>query len=193
MLQSVHVGVVGAAMACAAGAAQGGIYLSAVVMYFPDANGASLLEPGEYDNIAGSFNAAIVINGAPRGTSFLLGEGANAFTFSGSGGYSGVCLYFSDSADPFGRAFGSAPDLVVYGTTMPLIPAAGTLVQTNGQFSGLTAYSGATSFAIGDLSVSVTGFSFDGQASGTFELTVVPAPASAALLGVGVLAARRRR
>ncbi len=193
MSKCVRAGAVAAAMACVAASAQGGIYLSAVVAYIADANGASVSEPAEFDNIFGSPNFAVTINGAPRGTTFLLGEGANPFTFTGSSNFGALSLYFSDTADPFSRPFGSAPDLVVYGSTMPLTPAAGTLVQTNGQFSGLTPYSGATSFTIGDLTVSVTGYTFNGQSSGTFELTVVPPPASAALLGLGALAIRRRR
>jgi hypothetical protein len=173
--------------------AQGQIHLSGVVSYGANASGGSVTEPAEYDNIIGTGNFAVTINGQARGTTFLLNDGPNAFTFTGVGsGYNALSLYFGPTGDAFARPFGSIPDLVTYGSTSPLTPAAGTFVQTNGQFSGLGTYSGATSFSIGDRTVSVTGFTFS-NGSGTFELTVVPAPGAAALIGLGGLLGTRRR
>jgi hypothetical protein len=174
--------------------AHGLIHLSGVVSYGANASGASITEPAEYDNILATGNLPVTINGQVRGTTFLLNDGPNAFTFTGVGGnYNALSLYLGPTGDAFSRPFASLPDLVTYGSSMPLTPAAGTLVQTNGQYSGLGAYSGATSFTIGDLTVSVTGFTF-ANGSGTFELTVVPAPSAAALLGLsGLMLIRRRR
>ncbi len=176
---------------------QAQIYLSGVVSYGANAGGGSVTEPAEFDNLLGTApTAEITINGQPRGTTYLLSDGPNAFTFSGVwSNFNALSLYFSPTGAAFSRPSGSMPDLVTYGSTAPLTPAAGTLVQNNGPFSGLIAYSGATSFTLGDRSVSVTAFSFSpASGSGTFELTVVPAPGAAALLGLGsLLAARRRR
>lgn len=178
-----------------AASAHAQIYLSGVVSYGANASGASITEPAEFDNILGTGNFAVTINGQARGTTFLLLDGANLFTFSGVfSQYNALSLYFAPTGAPFSRPFGSLPDLVVYGSSVPQTPAAGTLVQTNGQFSGLGAYSGATSFTIGDRSVSVTAFTFSPTSgSGSFELTVVPSPSALGFVGLAGLAALRRR
>lgn len=193
-LRSSFVPLVVVAVSGLTMSADADIYLSGVVSFGANANGASISEPAEYDNILGTGNFAVTINSQARGTTFLLNDGPNAFTFTGvGGGYNALSLYFAPTGAAFSRPFASLPDLVTYGSTAPLTPAVGTLVQTNGQFSGLGAYSGATTFTIGDRTVSVTGFTFS-NGSGTFELTVVPAPSAAAMLGLsGLVATRRRR
>lgn len=172
------------------------IYLSGVVWYGAGANGTTATEPGEYDNIVGTGNFEGVINGTPRGTTHLLLDGANNFTYGGVGSnYNALSLYFATDAGAFSLPFGSAPDLVVYGGNSPLTPAAGALVQTNGQFSGTFAYGGNSTVTIGDRIISVTQFNHAGG-QGTFQLSVTPVPAPAglgALAAAGLIATRRRR
>lgn len=190
------VGAVLAVSGAVASTASAAIYLSGVVWYGATPTGGTGTEPAEFDNIVGTGNLPGTINGAARGTTFLLAEGANVFTYSGVfGGYNALSMYFSTDAGPFNRAFGSAPDLVVYGSNAPLTPLAGSQVQTNGQFSGTVAYAGNSSFTIDDRVITVTALNVDGGA-GTFTLTVTPIPAPAgvgALAAAGLIAARRRR
>lgn len=173
------------------------ICLSGVVWYGAGANGTTATEPGEYDNIVGTGNFEGVINATPRGTTHLLIDGDNDFSYRGVGSnYNALSMYFDTNADPFARAFGSAPDLVVYGSNTPLTPALGALVQTNGQFSGTVAYGGNTSFTIGDRVITVTQFTHSPNGLGTFRLNVTPVPAPAglgALAAAGLIATRRRR
>lgn len=173
------------------------IYLSGVVWYGANSSGSTVTEPAEYDNIVGTNNAEGVINASPRGTTHLLLDGANDFSWRGVGSnYNALSLYFSESADPFSRPFGSAPDLVVYGSNTPLSPVIGALVQTNGQFSSTAAYLGNSSFTIGDRIITVTQFNVSLVGTGNFQITVTPVPAPAAfglLASAGLLAARRRR
>lgn len=191
------VGAVLAVGGAAASTASAAIYLSGVVWYGANANGGTITEPGEYDNIVGTGNFGGVINGAARGTTFLLGDGDNVFSYDSVGSnYNGLSMYFSTDAGPFSRAFGSAPDLAVYGGASPLTPLLGSLVQTNGQFSGTVAYGGNSSFTIGDRLITVSAFNSNGNGSGTFTLNVTPIPAPAgmgALALAGVIASRRRR
>jgi len=181
-----------------AASAHADVWLSGVVNYTTFFGGSSSGEPLEYDNIVGTSNAEIIINGAPRGTTFPLAVGVNDFTTSLQSGFNGFSLYFATAPGPFDRPFNSLPDLVTYGysnTPLPLNP--GAMVQTNGQFSGTLPYSGATSVTIGDYSLSVTGLGIavDGVRN-TFQITVTPVPApsaAAAFLAAGVVATRRRR
>ncbi len=179
------------------GLACGQVYLSGAVWYGADANGSSLTEPAEFDNIIGTGNLGGRINGTDRGTTFLLNDGANTFTYdSVFGNYNAISMYFSGDAGPFNRAFGSTPDLVVYGSTSPLTPIDGAQVQTNGQFSGTVAYGGNNTFTIGDRVIAVTEFTATGNGNGTFTLTVraVPSPAGLGVLAAaGGFACRRRR
>lgn len=190
--------VVGLGLLLVAGSvASADIYLSGVVWYGANASGSTTTEPAEFDNIVGTNNIGAVINNAPRGTTYLLQDGTNNFEWRGTfGGYNALSLYFSESAGPFSRPFGSAPDLVVYGSNAPLTPAVGALVQTNGQFSGTAAYPGNSSFTIGDRIITVTQFNVSLVGTGDFQITVtqVPAPAAMGLFaGAGLLVARRRR
>lgn len=173
------------------------IYLSGVVWYGAGATGSTLTEPGEYDNIVGTANIEGVINATPRGTTHLLLDGENNFTYGNvAGNYNGLSMYFATDGGPFSRSFGSAPDLAVYGTNSPLTPIAGSLVQTNGQFSGTAVYPGNSTFTIGDRTISVTQFTATGLGNGTFQITVrqVPAPAGLGMVaGLGLVATRRRR
>lgn len=191
------VGAVLALGGAAASTASAAIYLSGVVWYGANASGGTITEPGEYDNIVGTGNFEGRINLAARGTTFLLNDGDNVFTYDSVGGnYNGLSMYFSTDAGPFSRAFGSAPDLAVYGGASPLTPLLGSLVQTNGQFSGTVAYGGNSSFAIGDRVITVSAFNSSGNGSGSFTLHValIPAPTSVGVLAAaGVLAVRRRR
>ena len=68
-----------------ASAAQVATCLSGVVSFGANANGASITEPGENDNTVGTGNLQVVINGQPRGTTFLLADGVTHFTFTGVG------------------------------------------------------------------------------------------------------------
>lgn len=184
------------AVLMAASSASGAIYLSGVVWYGANVNGGTITEPGEYDNIVGTNNNSGRINLAARGTTFLLADGDNVFQYDQvGGGYNGLSMYFSTDAGPFNRAFGSAPDLAVYGSTSPLTPLLGSLVQTNGQFSGTVAYGGNNSFTIGDRVITVSAFNTSGNGSGSFTLNValIPAPTSLGVLGLAGLAAARRR
>jgi uncharacterized protein (TIGR03382 family) len=184
--------VLAAALALPA-SAHAQIFLSGVVGWGADVNGDSITEPGEFDNIVGTGNAAVTINNSPHGTTFALPIGVHAFTFIRMGReYNALSLYFADNGNAFNRPFGSAPDLAVFGVTAPNIPAAGARVQTNGQFSGTIAYSGATQFSSGGLTARVTAFTAS-NGSGTFEITVVPAPAGLAAMGLAGLALSRRR
>lgn len=193
--QLLGLALVAGATSFSSGLASGQIYLSGAVWYGADANGSTLTEPAEYDNIVGTGNFGGRINATARGTTFLLNDGDNLFTYDSVGGnYNAISMYFSSDAGPFNRAFGSTPDLVVYGSTSPLTPMVGALVQTNGQFSGTKAYAGNNSFTIGDRTVVVTAFTATGQGNGTFTLTVVPSPAGLGVLAAaGTFAGRRRR
>jgi hypothetical protein len=193
--QLLGLALVAGAASFSSGLASGQIYLSGAVWYGADANGSTLTEPAEYDNIVGTGNFGGRINATARGTTFLLNDGDNLFTYDSVGGnYNAISMYFSSDAGPFNRAFGSTPDLVVYGSTSPLTPIVGALVQTNGQFSGTKAYAGNNSFTIGDRTVVVTAFTATGNGNGTFTLTVVPSPAGLGVLAAaGVFAGRRRR
>jgi uncharacterized protein (TIGR03382 family) len=87
------------------------------------------------------------------------------------------------------------PDLVVYGLGgMPLTPAPGADVQTNGQVSGTLPWGGQSSFTSSDWTVTVTEFNL-GTNENSFVLSVVqvPTPGAAALLGLGGLVLTRRR
>jgi hypothetical protein len=184
------------AVAGLASAASAQIYLSGVVSFGANSNGFSITEPAEFDNIVGTNNSPVTINSQPRGTTFLLSDGPNAFSFAGVfGSFNALSLYFAADGAAFSRPFGSAPDLAVFGFNGPQTPVVGASVQTNGQFSGTVPYSGATSFTLGDRSVSVTDFTFNPNfGRGTFVLTVVPAPSAVALCGIaGLVATRRRR
>jgi len=177
--------------------AQGQVWLSGVVNYSTFFGGSSSSEPAEYDNILGTGNSPITINGAARGTTFPLVVGVNNFTTSLQSGYNGFSLYFATNANPFNRPFGSLPDLVTYGyTNVPLALNPGALVQTNGRLSGTLPYSGATSVNIGDYSLTVTGLGIvvNGN-SNTFQITMtqIPAPGAGAMLALAGLAAARRR
>lgn len=189
--------LVGLSLVLAAGSvASADVYLSGVVGYGANASGSSTTEPGEFDNILGTSNLGVTINGAARGTTFLLVDGNNDFTYTGMwSGYNALSLYFESTAASLVRPFGSAPDLVVYGSDTPLTPVAGALVQTNGVFSGTVAYPGNSSFTMGDRVITATQFT-GGSGSGILRLnvTVVPAPAGlGALAGAGLIATRRRR
>lgn len=189
--------VVGLGLFLVAGSvASADIYLSGVVFYAANANGSSASEPAEFDNIVGTNNSEGSVNGALRGTTFLLQNGDNDFAYGGVwNGFNALSMYFSATSDPFARPFGSTPDLVVYGSDVPLTPVAGAMVQTNGQFSGLAAYSGNSTFTLGDQTVTVTQVTASSN-GGTFRLTVrqVPAPAGLGMLaGLGLVATRRRR
>ncbi|MCE7975557.1 MAG: hypothetical protein DYG92_14750 [Leptolyngbya sp. PLA1] len=181
-----------------AASAHAEVWLTGVVNYSTFFGGSSSSEPLEYDNILGTGNSPITINGAPRGTTFPLSVGTNDFTTSLQQGFNGFSLYFSTNEGPFDRPFNTLPDLVTYGySNQPLPLDPGAMVQTNGQFSGLLPYSGATSVIIGDYSVSVTGLGIGVNGnSNTFQITVTPVPApsaAAALCLAGVAAIRRRR
>jgi MYXO-CTERM domain-containing protein len=191
------VGAVLAVSGSVASTASAAIYLSGVVWYGASANGGTTTEPAEYDNIVGTGNFEGRINAAARDTTFLLNDGANSFSWDLVGGnYNGLSMYFATDAGAFNRAFGSAPDLVVYGSSSPLTPVAGALVQTNGVFSGTVAYGGNSSFVIGDRIITVTAFDSIGNGSGRFTLNVtpIPTPGGVGVLALaGVVAARRRR
>lgn len=195
--QLLGLALVAGAASFSSGLASGQIYLSGAVWYGADANGSTLTEPAEYDNLPFTGNIAGRINGTARGTTFLLADGDNLFTYDSVGGnYNAISMYFSPDAGPFNRDFGSTPDLVVYGSTSPLTPIVGALVQTNGQFSGTKAYAGNSSFTMGDRVITVTAFTATGQGNGTFTLSVtaVPSPAGLGVLAAaGVFAGRRRR
>jgi hypothetical protein len=182
-------------------AAEAQPFLSGVVAYVANSNGGSISEPSEYDNINGTGNFGVDINGQPRGTTFALSLGLNNFTFTNPGSeYNALSLYFAPTGAAFSRPFGSVPDLVGY--TMgsgPLTPVAGAGVQTNGQFSGTVPWSGASVYSDGAFNVTYTQLTpTAGATPGTFQLevTAAPEPTLAALLAAPFcfcLLARRRR
>lgn len=185
------------AVLAVAQASRAAIYLSGAVSYVANGTGSSISEPAEFDNIVGTGNSELVINRQARGTTFALAEGANDFAYSGVfGGWNALSYYFDTSPAAFGRPFASAPDLAAYGFDAPLTPVAGALVQTNGQFSGLSAYAGNSAYVVDGMTVAVTGFTsanVDGR--GTFQITLsVPEPAPVAFgAALAPLALLRRR
>ena len=184
-----------AVMALGTSSAHAQLWLSAAVQYNADGSGSSISEPAEFDNIVGTGNSEFSINGTPRGTTFALGLGNTTFSFTRPGDYNALAFYFDTTADPFARPFGAMPDLVVYGLGgMPLTPAPGADVQTNGQFSGTLPWGGQSSFTSGDWTVTVTEFNL-GTNESSFVLSVVevPTPGATALLGLGGLVLTRRR
>jgi hypothetical protein len=191
--------LVGACFLALAATSRAAVNLSAAVSYGADGAGSSTTEPGEFDNINGSGNFALTINGQPRGTTFLLNLGTNDFTFTGvSSPFNALSLYSAPTGDPFSRPSNSMPDLVGYTLgTGALTPAVGSQVQTNGTFSGTLPWSGASIYSDGSLNVSFTDMTYNGNNAGTFQLTVAPAPeptlGAAAFLAVPLLAPRRRR
>jgi hypothetical protein len=128
------------------------------------------------------------------------------------GGFAGVDLFFSGDGTSYNPAAGTsrAPDLAAFvasynNSASFAFPATGVLVHDYVDYGPLTyqdAYSGATSFVIGDKSVTVTALQFPTGAgtSGTMTLTVsqVPEPASLVMSYLGLIAivgcaVRRRR
>ncbi len=194
---SVLAGVVSLSLVASASAQA---WLSGVVTYSSFSDGSTSSEPAEYDNIVGTNNSELIVNSAARGTTFALTPGVNNFTTRYISGYQSFSLYFSSTSAAFSRPFASAPDLVVYGyTNIPLTPAAGIAVQNNGQFSGTSPYSGATTYTVGNYELSVSGLVINvggTNTSNTFQITMreIPAPGALGLMSVaGLLASRRRR
>lgn len=135
-------------------------------------------------------NNDLFFNGSTA-TPFLLPMGNSVFTVTGQiGGFDGLGLFFTPS-NTLVSAFGQVPDLHVFPTGGGFAySSAGIQVATIGQFSGNAAYSGATSFTIDDLTVSVTGWN-----GSTLSLNVIPEPSAAILLscGLGLCLFRRIR
>ncbi len=143
-------------------------------------------------------NADLRFNGVSK-TPMLLSPGDNVFAFDVDGGFGspspcGLALFFTDDSTLL-NTFGLAPDLAAYrvnGTFAFASP--GVLVPTLGASSPVTAYSGATEFQSGLFKVTLTSFTFSGLAGSiTLNVSTIPTPGAAAVLGLGVLGVSRRR
>lgn len=131
------------------------LYLNGAVSYFynPGSNGAQVGD-AEYDSF-NTPNSSLYLNGVTE-TPIALSSGLNTVLVTGQSGFLGLGLYFTTTGTLLDGAshFQAAPDLAVLSGAA--VPAAGVQVATIGQYSGTAAYSGATSFAIGDRILSVT-------------------------------------
>ncbi len=180
-----------ASLLLAAGTAKADLFLNGALAYIADSStGANVGGANEWDTFPSTPNLKFPINGISTNISFPLVMGDNVFTYSGINVTPGLGLFLGTTSEPVNGPFGRVPELVTFGTGST--PAAGTQVSTLGVFSPTVPYSGATTFSDGFLTASVTSLTVDGV-SGTFVITVVPAPASLGLLAFAGLATTRRR
>jgi hypothetical protein len=144
-----------------------------------------------------------------------LSPGSNVFTFSTIGmsaeplgAFAGLNLFFADSATSFNPIYagsGTPGNLSVVtpsdGSGLFTVIASGVNVQAFETDSG-TVYdasaNGLASWSVGGGTVSVSDFRVtalpgsDNYLQGSFTLNVVPAPGTAALVGVGIVGIRLR-
>lgn len=206
---------------CAAPQAHAQVYLVGAEQFAADANGTTATKDFQSDTNSsnGITRLGVTVNGVTNNQdiAFALSNGSNPIsftaaplspTFSAYGGSDGdLGLFFSStntSYDPSSAA--RTPDLLVAratdGSTAFFIPTAGTSINDY-VFNGLTTYSGAASFTVGTVPITVTQYSVADDTTGTLTLQLgavpasVPEPGSVALLaGIGVAGARflsRRR
>lgn len=194
-----RAGIAAGLLTLAAGtnAAYADLYLNGILLYHADsANGQSAGGHTEWDSM-NTPNADMFINGVTA-TPLLLSAGDNFFAMTIPGwawpGTSGLGMFFSTDATLI-TDFDRVPDLIVYGSGGAFNhPAAGTIVNTLGQFSAFLPYSGAVSHSAGGFTATVTEFRIDSFSNtGFLTIRVVPAPASLGMLGLAGLCARRRR
>lgn len=171
--------------------ARADLFLNGVLAYIADqSTGANVGGAAEWDTFLTTPNLKVPINGVSTSISFPLVLGTNTFTYAGITDTPGFGLFIGTDSVPVDGPFGRVPELVTFGSGA--VPAAGTSISTLGVFSPTVAYSGATSFSDGTLTASVTSMTIIGN-SGTFVITVVPAPASAGLFAAAACTLARRR
>ncbi|MBM4107205.1 MAG: hypothetical protein FJ255_00055 [Phycisphaerae bacterium] len=177
------------------------MYLTSANLWLADpASGANIGGHWEFCNAPGSANAEMVINGAPRATTFALSLGDDLFTFQVWGrvdpGHA-IGLWFGDNPAHFAGPVGAVPHLVAFRDAAGALatPLAGTMVGTWFSFSGNGPYHGNLSHVVGGTGVSVQAYSFDGATGqGSLTVRVVPAPGGLAALALaGLVGVRRRR
>jgi hypothetical protein len=182
------------------------VFFTGALMYGANNSGTNVGGASEYDTFVtpNTGNSKFTINGATD-IAYSLSPGSNAFAIGGAtiGTYTGLGLFFSNTATPGSGPFAAVPDLVVVdnassGTTFFFAPG-GAMVATYGQFSGDVSYSGATSYQIGGYEVTVTAYDMGAAGNNlTLFVAAIPEPTtSSALAGVlvigWVMAMRRRR
>lgn len=162
------------------------IYLNGGIASLYSVDGSNSGEPGEFDSLL-TPNNDIFFN-AQTATPFLLPLGNSVFTVTGQGGFNGLGLFFT-ATNTLVSTFRLAPDLHVFPSGGGFAnTAAGIQVATIGQFSGNAPYSGATSFTVDGLTVSVTGWN-----GNNLSLNVVPEPTAALMLSCGFVLCLGRR
>jgi hypothetical protein len=156
----------------------------------------------------------LTLNGVTygKGIAIPLAAGANSFTFGPAAGgadpgpYAGIGLYFDTTSVSYNPGSGArTPDLsfsssVGPGFTGDFTPAAGTQVASY-NFGFTSPANGSTSISEGTPTVSVSNYTTDSAATGSFVVNVsgaasAPEPTALLLLApgaLGLIAARRRR
>ncbi len=191
MRSLLATGASAAVLLLAIGTAKADLFLNGVLAYIADTStGANVGNANEWDTFPSTPNLKVPINGVSTNISFPLVMGDNIFTYSGITTTPGLGLFLGTDGTPVNGPFGRVPELVTFGAGSA--PSAGTLISTLGVFSPTVPYSGATTFSDGVLTASVTSLTVSGG-SGTFVITVIPAPASLGLLALAGLATVRRR
>lgn len=162
----------------------GGIYLNGGLMSRVDSSGVNVGGNAEYDTYGigppGTANAGLRFNGLYQ-TTFLLTNGDNNFVVDlHAPEYSGLGLFFTPTSPILTTtSFGITPDLFTYVTGGGFVMGApGLQVATLGAFSGNKPYSGATSFAIGSDSVSVSNWDGTNLTLSVNTIASVPEPST---------------
>lgn len=187
-------------VACTGSVASADAYLSGGLIYWSDALGNNVAGAYEYDTFTTTVNSKMTLNGDSSDPVIALLPGMNIINFSSPHASTlSVGLFLSDSAVATPGPFGLSPDLVVTGVPgaiTAVIPGSGVEVSTFGQFSPSMPFHGRNWADIGDLRVSIVGFTYATSGrDGLITLFVgpVPAPASMAVLGMLTLCTGRRR
>ncbi len=193
-----------------ASTALAGPNLVGFVLYRADASGNAINTPPYFYSTNPMINAArqtLSPESGPSQTtsiSFPLGDGANTFAFStdfpvNPGEHAGVQLYFSADPTPFNPTVaGVAADLAAYvpagSSLLSSVAADRLLIDYGNSYGPSVAYSGATSFQVGDRIITISGLSIDSTPAGsmTLHVTQVPAPAALALFAAAGFGATRR-
>jgi hypothetical protein len=180
------------------------------VLYRADESGNAINSPFYFyssnPQIFASRQTLVPAAGPAQATSisFPLLDGSNTFSFSTNepanpGNFAGVQLYFSDDPTSFNpNVAGVAADLAAYipvgSSVLNSVAADRLLIDYGNSYGALVAYSGASSFQVGDRIITISALSIDSSPAGsmTLNVTQIPAPAALALFAAAGFGATRR-